>query len=126
MADATTLLVALAGVFSLAYERTGNIGTTMVAHALFNLSEPFVVTAPYSDAEQNAPIALSRHAGQELDYVLTGHLRFAYEAGVPRTWDRPAQPLTARSGQRRAQQRCHVGESRRPLRSTSLVDSPCK
>jgi transcriptional regulator with XRE-family HTH domain len=43
------------------------------------LAEPFVVTAPYSDAEQDNPIALSRHAGQELDYVLTGHLRFAYE-----------------------------------------------
>ena len=43
------------------------------------LAEPFVVTAPYSEAEQTGPIALSRHAGQELDYVLTGHLRFAYE-----------------------------------------------
>ena len=43
------------------------------------LSDPFVVTAPYSDAEQDNPIALSRHAGQELDYVLTGHLRFAYD-----------------------------------------------
>ncbi len=31
-------LTALAVVFSLAYERTGNIGTTMVAHALFNLN----------------------------------------------------------------------------------------
>lgn len=30
-------LVVLAVVFSLAYERTGRIGTTMVAHALFNL-----------------------------------------------------------------------------------------
>jgi membrane protease YdiL (CAAX protease family) len=31
-------LTALAVIFSLAYERTGNIGTTMVAHALFNLN----------------------------------------------------------------------------------------
>lgn len=31
-------LVALGIVFSLAYERTGRIGTTMVAHALFNLN----------------------------------------------------------------------------------------
>ena len=30
-------LVTLAVVFSIAYERTGNIGTVMVAHALFNL-----------------------------------------------------------------------------------------
>jgi membrane protease YdiL (CAAX protease family) len=31
-------LVALGAVFSVAYERTGRIGTTMVAHALFNLN----------------------------------------------------------------------------------------
>ncbi len=31
-------LVALGIIFSLAYERTGRIGTTMVAHALFNLN----------------------------------------------------------------------------------------
>jgi hypothetical protein len=31
-------LVALGVVFSVAYERTGRIGTTMVAHALFNLN----------------------------------------------------------------------------------------
>ena len=46
------------------------------------LAEPFLVTAPYSAAEQDAPIALSVHVGQELDYVLTGHLRFAYENHV--------------------------------------------
>jgi transcriptional regulator with XRE-family HTH domain len=45
-------------------------------------AEPFIVTAPFSDADQNAPINLSRHAGQELDYVLTGRLRFAYENHV--------------------------------------------
>jgi hypothetical protein len=31
-------LVALAVMFSLAYERTGKIGTAIVAHALFNLN----------------------------------------------------------------------------------------
>lgn len=31
-------LLVLALVFSLAYERTGNIGTTMIAHGLFNLN----------------------------------------------------------------------------------------
>lgn len=46
------------------------------------LAEPFFVTAPFSEAEQDAPIALSRHAGQEFDYVLGGHLRFAYENHV--------------------------------------------
>jgi hypothetical protein len=31
-------LIALAAVFCLAYERTGMIGTVIVAHALFNLN----------------------------------------------------------------------------------------
>ena len=39
------LLVALAVVFAVAYERTGNIGTTMVAHALFNLNAALLVLA---------------------------------------------------------------------------------
>ena len=38
-------------------------------------SEPFVVTARYSEQEQNAPIELSCHNGQELDYVLEGSLK---------------------------------------------------
>jgi transcriptional regulator with XRE-family HTH domain len=45
-------------------------------------AEPFFVTAPYSATEQDAPIGLSRHVGQEFDYVLEGHLRFAYEDHV--------------------------------------------
>ena len=46
------------------------------------LAEPFLVTAPYREAEQDAPIALSVHVGQELDYVLSGQLKFAYEGHV--------------------------------------------
>ena len=46
------------------------------------LSEPFIVTAPYIEAEQDRPIHLSQHAGQELDYVISGRLRFAYENHV--------------------------------------------
>ncbi len=46
------------------------------------LAEPFLVTAPYSPAEQDAPIALSRHAGQELDYIVSGQLKFAHENHV--------------------------------------------
>lgn len=41
--------------------------------------EPFVVTAPYLEEEQDKPIHLSYHEGQELDYIISGHLRFAYE-----------------------------------------------
>ena len=41
--------------------------------------EPFWVTAPYLEEEQDKPIHLSKHTGQEFDYVLTGKMRFAYE-----------------------------------------------
>jgi transcriptional regulator with XRE-family HTH domain len=43
------------------------------------LCEPFIVTAPFIAEEQDMPIHLSYHAGQELDYIISGHLRFAYE-----------------------------------------------
>jgi transcriptional regulator with XRE-family HTH domain len=46
------------------------------------LAEPFVVTAPYRADEQDAPIQLSRHEGQELDFVISGRLLFAYEDHV--------------------------------------------
>jgi mannose-6-phosphate isomerase-like protein (cupin superfamily) len=46
------------------------------------LAEPFIVTAPYLPEEQDAPIHLSRHQGQELDYIISGHLRFAFEGHV--------------------------------------------
>lgn len=42
-------------------------------------AEPFVVTAPFIEAEQDAPIHLSYHEGQELDYIISGKLLFAYE-----------------------------------------------
>ena len=43
------------------------------------LCEPFVVTIPYQEESQHQPIHLSYHAGQELDYILSGHCRFAFE-----------------------------------------------
>lgn len=48
-------------------------------HFRNKLAEPFLVTAPYIEEEQNAPIHLSYHKGQELDYIISGKLRFAYE-----------------------------------------------
>ena len=33
--------------------------------------EPFWVNAPYLEEEQDKPIHLSKHAGQEFDYILT-------------------------------------------------------
>lgn len=48
-------------------------------HFKNKLAEPFLVTAPYLEEEQNTPIHLSYHKGQELDYIISGHMRFAYE-----------------------------------------------
>lgn len=48
-------------------------------HFRHKLAEPFLVTAPYLPEEQDAPIHLSRHKGQELDFIISGQMRFAYE-----------------------------------------------
>ena len=48
-------------------------------HFKNKLAEPFLVTAPYIEEEQHKPIHLSYHVGQELDYIISGHMRFAYE-----------------------------------------------
>ncbi len=42
-------IAALAIVFSLAYERTGRIGVTMIAHALFNLNTILLILARCAD-----------------------------------------------------------------------------
>lgn len=42
-------------------------------------AEPFKVTAKYNEQEQNKPIKLSSHEGQELDYILKGKLKFQFE-----------------------------------------------
>ncbi len=41
--------------------------------------EPFLVTAPYSEEEQEKPIHLSYHKGQEFDYILEGDLKVQLE-----------------------------------------------
>lgn len=46
------------------------------------MCEPFVVTAPYSADEQDKPIHLSNHAGQEFDYVISGRLRFQHDEHI--------------------------------------------
>ncbi len=45
-------------------------------------AEPFLVTAPYSEEEQDQPIHLSRHDGQEFDYILKGQLKVQMEDHV--------------------------------------------
>lgn len=51
----------------LAYRFTGKV------------AEPFLVTAPYDAEEQERPIHLSRHEGQEFDYILSGSLKVQME-----------------------------------------------
>ena len=41
--------------------------------------EPFLVTAPYREEEQDQPISLSYHEWQEFDIVLRGSLKMAME-----------------------------------------------
>ena len=48
-------------------------------HFRHKLAEPFEVTIPYDAELESAPLHLSRHEGQEIDYVVSGKLRFAYE-----------------------------------------------
>ena len=41
--------------------------------------DPLVVTAPYNEEEQNKPIHLSVHDGQEMNFVLSGQLKFVID-----------------------------------------------
>jgi len=45
-------------------------------------AEPFVVTAPYIAEEQDAPIVLSTHDGQEFNFILSGSMKFRYEDNI--------------------------------------------
>ena len=51
-------------------------------HLRSKMAEPFLVTAPFDPEEQDKPIHLSYHKGQEFDFVLSGKLRFAYEDNI--------------------------------------------
>lgn len=46
------------------------------------LTEPFLVTAPYSEEEQLDPIEYSTHDGQEFDYILKGSLKVDFDGHV--------------------------------------------
>lgn len=43
------------------------------------LAEPFVVTVPFDADAVDRHIHMSNHDDQEIEYVLSGHMRFAYE-----------------------------------------------
>ena len=57
------------------------------------ISEPFRVVARYDEALEKMPIALSSHAGQEFDYILSGKLRLQIETI---SWNSPAMPCMQR------------------------------
>ena len=61
-------------------ERRQGFAYQHLAYLFKNRScEPFLVRAKYRQEEQDAPIALSRHKGQEFDYVLRGKLKVRME-----------------------------------------------
>lgn len=43
------------------------------------IAEPFMVTAPYIAEQQDKPIRLSTHEGQEMDFVLEGSMKVQIE-----------------------------------------------
>ena len=59
--------------------RKGFLYQHMAPRFRAKVAEPFVVTAPYFEEEQNQPIKLSTHEGQEFDYILSGSLKVAME-----------------------------------------------
>lgn len=48
-------------------------------HFKNRMGETFLVDVPYQPQSQHEPIHLSYHEGQEMDFVLKGHLRFRFE-----------------------------------------------
>ncbi|HHY52129.1 MAG TPA: cupin domain-containing protein [Clostridiales bacterium] len=64
-------------------KRRKNLNYEHLAFRMKNkLAEPFLVTAPYEEDAQQQPIPLSRHTGQEFDYILEGRLRVQIEDHV--------------------------------------------
>lgn len=59
--------------------RKGHEYYHLAAYFKDKLAEPYLVKAPYYDEEQDAPIPTTTNDGQELVYVISGSLRFAYD-----------------------------------------------
>jgi transcriptional regulator with XRE-family HTH domain len=58
-------------------ERRVGLSYLHLAYTLKNKkAEPFMVTAPYSEEELAKPIAMSSHDGQEMDFIISGKLKF--------------------------------------------------
>lgn len=58
-------------------ERRKEFQYTNLAYLFKNrMVEPFLVTAKYDPEQEKLPIHLSYHEGQEVDYILSGKLKF--------------------------------------------------
>ncbi len=53
----------------------GTVVRNLASRFRNRLAEPLLVTAAYYPQNEDAPIPLTRHTGQEYDYVLEGHLK---------------------------------------------------
>ncbi len=62
--------------------RKGFVYEHLASNFKGRMTDPFLVTARYSEEEQNAPIPMSRHEGEEFDYILTGRLKVSVAGHV--------------------------------------------
>jgi len=62
--------------------RAGFDYSHLAARFTGKLCEPFVVTAPYIEAQQNAPIEQGAHEGQEFNYILSGTMKFQIDGHI--------------------------------------------
>ena len=68
-------------------------------HFRDKLAEPFLVTAPYLEEEQDAPIHLSYHKGQELDYIISRPHALRLRGPTWRNWKRATCSCTTRAAE---------------------------
>ncbi|MCL1913920.1 MAG: XRE family transcriptional regulator [Eubacteriaceae bacterium] len=61
-------------------KRRSGLNYKHMAYSFKNkIAEPFLVRAPYLEEEQDAEIQLSRHEGQEMNFVLSGSMKMRFE-----------------------------------------------
>ncbi len=58
--------------------REGFTYNHLAAYFKNKTSEPFLVRAPYRPEEEDLPIKMNKHDGQEFNYILEGSLKFAH------------------------------------------------
>jgi transcriptional regulator with XRE-family HTH domain len=64
-------------------ERRAGFNYLHKAHLFKNrTAQPFLVTAPFDQSEQDNPIHLSSHDGQEFNFVIKGSLKVAMEGHI--------------------------------------------